>query len=66
MNLSDVTTIDLGSRKHHYRQAYGAFRDERVQDRAELCDLADQEARDEMLQEVHTMLCYLCKIEAPL
>lgn len=61
VDLSEVSLLSLGFRKEHYRKSFGAYA-EPVQSpsRRAICEIADDEARDEMLQEIHTMLLHLC------
>lgn len=61
MDISDVSTLSLGIRQEHYRSSYGAYDNHpNSPERVSICQLADNEARDEMIQEIHTMLLHLC------
>ncbi len=57
--LVDISSISLGERKDHYRKSFGAHDMPMTQQRVDVTKMADDEARDEMLQEIHSMLLHL-------
>ena len=62
MMLSDVSSLSHGERYHHYLDSWGG---EDMNRRAAISGDAAQQANAEMLDEIHTMLRHLCKIEEP-
>ena len=58
--LDDVSEYSFWERQDHYRKSAGMY-DLPIHQRPPLAELADKQAEQEMLNEIHTMLLHLTK-----
>lgn len=60
MKLDEVSEYSFWERQEHYRKQAGMY-DLPICERVPLSRLADKQAEQEMLNEIHTMLLHLTK-----
>ena len=58
--LDDVSEYSFWERQEHYRKSAGVY-DLPIHKRIATAELADKQAEQEMLNEIHTMLLHLTK-----